>query len=644
MRDDRMAKTIKLTTAQALVKFLNNQYIVVDGEATPFVEGVFNIFGHGNVLGIGEALQEDPGHLKVIQGKNEQGMAHAATAYAKEKLRQKIYAVTSSVGPGSANLVTASATALANNLPVLFLPGDTFASRQPDPVLQQIEQLHSTDITTNDALKPVSRYWDRVERPEQLMSALLRAFEVLTNPETAGPVTISIAQDVEGEVFEYEEAFFEKRYHYIDRVVPSMDALERAVQAIQKAKNPLMVVGGGAKYAEAGSVIAQFSEKYGVGIAETQAGKSTVVANHPYNMGGLGVTGTLSANKAAQNADLIIGVGTRYTDFTTSSKTAFNFEEATFININVSRMQAYKWDALQLVGDAKATIEQLDTMLSGYESEFKEKLAEFKQEWNKERERLSTIEVDLENETYQPEIADSFSREKLKQYKETLGTNYAQTTALIKVNELMDPTSHVITSAGSLPGDMHRIWNPTVENTYHGEYGYSTMGYEIAGAFGAKLAHPEREVYSMVGDGSFLMLHTEIVTALQYDYKVNLLLFDNSGYGCINNLQLEHGSNSFCTEFTKPDGSVFAVDYAQVAKGYGLETFTATNNEELEDAMEQAKQADTSTLIHIKVLPKTMTDGYEGFWNVGVSEKSTNKNVVQKAKEMIENRKQAKQY
>lgn len=639
-----MTKTIKLTTAQALVKFLNNQYISCDGEETQFVEGVFNIFGHGNVLGIGQALQEDPGHLNVIQGKNEQGMAHAATAFSKEHLRKKIYAVTSSVGPGSANLVTASATALANNLPVLFLPGDTFASRQPDPVLQQVEQEHSASITTNDALKPVSRYWDRVERPEQLMSALLHAFEVMTNPATAGPVTISIAQDVEGETFDYAASFFEKRVHYVDRVIPSEEAITRAVTAIKAAKKPLIVVGGGAKYSAAGKAIADFSEKYDVGLAETQAGKSTVIADHPYNMGGLGVTGTLSANKAAKSADLIIGIGTRYTDFTTSSKTAFNYDNAKFININVNRMQSYKMDAMQLVGDAKKTVQSLDKQLEGYQSAFKDELTRFKQEWEDERKRLASIEIDLDNEAYEPEIKDALDKERLKEYRETLDTNYAQTTALIKLNELIDPSSYVVTSAGALPGDMHRVWKPGVENTYHAEYGYSAMGYEIAGSLGVKLAHPDKEVYSMVGDGSFLMLHTELVTALQYGHKINLMLFDNSGYGCINNLQLEHGSDSYCTEFTKPDGSVFSVDYAQVAKGYGMDTFTATNNAELEEAVEQTKQSDTSTLIHIKVLPKTMTAGYEGFWNVGVSEASSNSNVTSKAKEMVEKRKQAKQY
>jgi 3D-(3,5/4)-trihydroxycyclohexane-1,2-dione acylhydrolase (decyclizing) len=639
-----MSGKLKLTTSQALLKFLNNQYIHFDGEETPFVEGVFNIFGHGNVLGIGQALQEDPGHLKVLQGKNEQGMAHAAVAFAKENFRRKVFAVTTSVGPGSANLVTASATALANNLPVLFLPGDTFASRQPDPVLQQIEQFHSHSITTNDALRPVSRYWDRIERPEQLMSALLRAFEVMTNPETAGPVTLSIAQDVEGETFAYEAAFFDKRVHYIDRLAPSEAALERAASVVRNAEKPLIVIGGGAKYSLAGEALAEFSNRYGVALVETQAGKSTVTSSHPHNLGGLGVTGTLAANKAAKEADVIIGIGTRYTDFTSSSKTAFNFKKATFININVSRMQTYKLDAIQLVGDAKVTLEKLSERLTGYQSSFTDQLKQYKEEWIRERQRLADIEVDLNRETYQPEVTDDFGREKLKAYAETLDTTYAQTTALIKVNDVIDPTSFVITAAGSLPGDMHRIWNPTVENTYHVEYGYSTMGYEIAGGLGMKLAHPDKEVYCMVGDGSFLMLHTELVTALQYGLKINIVLFDNSGYGCINNLQMENGGDSFCTEFTKADSNILTVDYAKVAEGYGMDAFKANNNDQLVEAVKKAQQSKNSTLIHVKVLPKTMTAGYESFWNVGISQQSTNQKVTDRVPDLINMRDAARQY
>lgn len=639
-----MTERVRLTTAQALIRFLENQYVKFDDEEIPFVEGVFNIFGHGNVLGIGQALEETNSRLKVYQGKNEQGMAHAATAFAKEKKRRQIYAVTSSVGPGSANLVTASATALANNIPVLFLPGDTFATRQPDPVLQQIEQYHSYKITTNDALQPVSRYWDRIERPEQLMSALIRAFEVLTNPETAGPVTLSISQDVEGEVYDFEASFFEKRVHYVDRTTPSDEALNRAVEKIKNAKKPLLVVGGGVKYSDAGKAVAAFAEKHEIALVETQAGKSAVSGSHPYNLGGLGVTGTLAANKAAKQADVVIGVGTRYTDFTSSSKTAFDYSQTSFVNINVSRMQTYKMDAHSLVGDAKATIELLTGKLEDYKSGFSSSIESLKKEWIQERNRLGAVEVDFDNADYKPEVLDGLGQERLKEYASALETTYAQTAALIKVNDTIGKTSRVVTSSGSLPGDMQRLWEAEVPDTYHVEYGYSTMGYEIAGALGVKLAQPDKEVYSMVGDGSFLMLHSELVTARQYDKKINIVLFDNSGYGCINNLQMGHGSSSFCTEFAKEDGTILTIDYAKVAEGYGLDTFTASNHQELEDSLKQAEQSTNSTLIHIKILPKTMTEGYESFWNVGISEHSSNPQVQKRAEDVIKTRSEARQY
>jgi 3D-(3,5/4)-trihydroxycyclohexane-1,2-dione acylhydrolase (decyclizing) len=621
---------IRLTTAQALIKFLNQQYIHVDGKETPFVEGVFAVFGHGNVLGIGQALEQEPGHLKVVQGKNEQGMALAAMAYGKQMLRQKIYAVTTSVGPGSANLVTAAATALANNIPMLLLPGDTFATRQPDPVLQQVEQEYSAAITTNDALKPVSRYWDRVTRPEQLMSSLLRAFEVMTDPGKAGPATICIAQDVEGEAYDYDEKFFEKRVHYLDRKAPVDRELKGAAELIRASKKPVILVGGGAKYSQAREILVKLSEKHNIPLVETQAGKATVESDFKNNLGGMGITGTLAANKAARQADLIIGIGTRYTDFATSSKTAFNFDEAKFLNINVSRLQAYKLDAFQVVADAKTTLEQLVSLLDGYETEFGTTISELKEEWTAERNRLSQVTFNREN--FQPEVKNNFTQEILNEYADALNTELAQTTALIAVNDTVAPDSIIITSAGSLPGDVQRIWNPTVTNTYNVEYGYSCMGYEVSGALGAKLAAPEQEVYSLVGDGSFLLMHSEFITALQYNKKVNVVLFDNSGWGCINNLQMENGSDSFHTEFRTHDNKILNIDYAKVAEGYGAKTYRVNTVEQLKAALEDAKQQEVSTLIDIKVLPKTMTDGYDCWWNVGVAEVS-HKESIQKAYE-----------
>lgn len=637
-----MGKTIRMTTAQALVKFLNQQYISVDGKEFPFVEGVFNIFGHGNVLGIGHALEQDPGHLKVIQGKNEQGMAHAAIAFSKQQLRQKIYAVTASAGPGSANMVTAAATAHANNIPLLILPADTFATRQPDPVLQQLEHETSIATTTNDAFKAVSRYWDRVQRPEQLMSALIRAFEVMTNPATAGPATICISQDTEGEAYDFEASFFEKRVHYLDRRVPTNREIEGAVARIKESKKPVIIVGGGAKYSQAGDILRQLSETHEIPLVETHAGKSTVAHSFENNLGGTGILGTSAANKAIDNADLIIGVGTRYTDFTTSSKTAFDYDRTKFLNINVGRMHAYKFDAFQVVGDAKVSLEMMAKELGNYRASFGSQLSEWKKEWEQERERLHN--VTFNRTAFKPEIDGHFSQEVMNEYADSLNTEYTQTDAFITMNDTVEEGSIVVASAGSLPGDMQRLWETDTENTYHLEYGYSCMGYEVAGALGAKLAEPEREVYAVLGDGSFLMLHTELVTALQYKQKINVMLFDNSGYGCINNLQMSNGGGSYNCEFRDADHNIMAIDYAKVAEGYGAKTYRVTTRDELIAAIEDAKKQTVSTLIDIKVLPKTMTDGYGGWWNVGVSEVSETEAVVQAAQERAEKLQDAWKY
>ncbi|RRN70908.1 3D-(3,5/4)-trihydroxycyclohexane-1,2-dione acylhydrolase (decyclizing) [Peribacillus simplex] len=634
--------TVRLTTAQALIKFLNQQYIHVDGEEYPFVEGIFNVFGHGNVVGIGQALEQDAGHLKVIQGKNEQGMAHAAIAYSREMLRRKIYAVTTSAGPGSANLIAAAGTALANNIPVLLLPADTFATRQPDPVLQQLEHEHSTAITTNDAFLAVSRYWDRVTRPEQLMSSLIRAFEVMTDPGKAGPATICISQDVEGEAFDFDELFFEKRVHYLDRKIPVERELQGAAERIRASKKPIIIVGGGARYSGAREILMKLAVKHNIPLVETQAGKSTVESSFPKNLGGVGILGTMAANKAARQADLVIGVGTRYTDFTTSSKTAFDFERTKFLNINVSRLQTYKLDGFQVVADAKVALENLEALLVGYETEYGEMLGDWKAEWLSERTRLSQVTFSREN--FMPEIKSQFSQQVLNEYSDALKTELAQSTALIAINDAVDQESVVVGSAGSLPGDLQRLWHSSVPNTYHLEYGFSCMGYEIAGTLGAKLAHPDREVYAMVGDGSFLMLHSELITAIQYNHKINILLFDNSGFGCINNLQMENGSGTYCCEFRTHDNQIMNIDYAKVAEGYGAKTYRANTVDELKAALEDAKKQSASTLIEMKVLPKTMTDGYDSWWNVGVAEVSERESIQRAYEARQEKLKKAKQY
>ncbi|WP_304459291.1 3D-(3,5/4)-trihydroxycyclohexane-1,2-dione acylhydrolase (decyclizing) [Alicyclobacillus sendaiensis] len=634
--------TVRLTTAQALVRFLNQQYLWVDGEEIPFVAGVFDIFGHGNVLGIGHALQENPGRLQVIQGKNEQGMAHAAVAFARQSLRRQIWAVTTSVGPGSANLVTAAATAMANNIPVLLLPSDTFATRQPDPVLQQIEQEYSIAITTNDSLRPVSRYWDRITRPQQLMSSLIRAFEVLTNPALAGPVTLCICQDVQGEAFDFDERFFVKRVHYLERRPPTERELDQAVSLIRSSRRPLIIVGGGAKYSGCAEVLMELSRKHHIPLAETQAGKSTVPSSFENNLGGIGITGTLAANEIAAQADLIIGVGTRYTDFTTSSKTAFAWRQAAFLNINVSRMQTYKMDGAQLVADAKAALEAIADRLGDYRSDYGDETARIRAKWLAERDRLAKIQ--FAREGFTPEIEGQFSQNEMNEYADALGTELTQTAALLALNRFVPANSVVVGAAGSLPGDLQRLWHTDAANGYHLEYGYSCMGYEIAGALGAKLAEPDREVYALVGDGSFLMLHSELVTALQHGYKINVVVFDNSGFGCISNLQMEHGIPSYGCEFRDRDGRVMNIDYAKVAEGYGAKAYRVRTLAELEQAVRQAVAEEVSTLIEIKVLPKTMTKGYLSWWNLGVPEVAANPEVVAATAKHKEMAKAAKMY
>ncbi|MFU1797874.1 3D-(3,5/4)-trihydroxycyclohexane-1,2-dione acylhydrolase (decyclizing) [Paenibacillus azoreducens] len=637
-----MSQTIRLTTAQALIKFLNAQYVSVDGVETPFVEGVFHIFGHGNVLGIGQALSENPGHLRNFQGKNEQGMGHAAIAFAKQHLGKKIFAVTASSGPGSANMLVSAATAFANNVPVLFLPADTFASRQPDPVLQQMEHAHSNALTTNDAFRAVTRYWDRVQRPEQLMSALIRAFEVLTNPATAGPVAICIPQDTEAEAYDYPLEFFNKRVHYMDRRPATERELTAAADLIKASKRPVIIVGGDAKNSAAGEVLKQWSLQCNLPLVSTSAGKSTVSWEFANDLGGMGVLGTSAANKAVMAADLIIGIGTKYDDFTTSSKSIFN-EQAKFINISPKRCQTYKLDAMQVVADPRAAVQQLLPLLADYVSAYGSELSELKAEWTQERDRLAQVQFSREH--FEAEIGGQYTQERMNEYADTLGTELTQTSVFIKLNDLVADNAIVVGAAGSIPGDMQRLWNVKQPNTYHLEYGYSCMGYELAGSVGAKLAAPEQEVYTLLGDGSFLMLHTELVTALQYGIKINVVLFDNSGFGCINNLQLGHGCDNFGTEFRDAAGQIMNVDYAAIGTAYGAKSYQVNTMEQFERAIADAKQQQVSTLIHIKVLPKTMSGDYPGsWWNVGISSLSDRESVQAAYAKKQEGRQKARKY
>lgn len=637
--------TIRLTTSQALVKFLNEQYVEFDGKQERFVKGIFTIFGHGNVLGLGQALEENPGRLEVYQGRNEQGMANAAMAFAKQKHRKQIMACTSSVGPGAANMVTAAATATANNIPILLLPGDVFATRQPDPVLQQIEQTHNLSISTNDAFRAVSKYWDRISRPEQLMSAMINAMRVLTNPADTGAVTIALPQDVQGEAWDFPESFFAKRVHRIERRLPSAESVEDAVKLIRSKKKPLMILGGGVRYSEAADTFLKFAETFHIPFGETQAGKSAVESHHPLNLGGIGVTGNAAANSIAKEADLIIGVGTRFTDFTTASKQLFG--EAAVLTINISEFHAAKLDAVKVVADAKKGLEAIFAALGDYVSGYDHEIVEVKKSWDDELDRLFNVTY---SESFTPEIAGHLD-DKLQEYKEAFQSALTQTSVIGAINRWIDDDSIVVGAAGSLPGDLQRLWLSKTRNTYHMEYGYSCMGYEIAGSLGVKLAEPDKEVYAMTGDGSYLMLHSELVTSLQEGKKINVLLFDNSGFGCINNLQMENGMDSFGTEFRKRnpvtgklDGPVMTIDYAKAAEGYGAKTYSVRTIAELEAAIVDAKRQAVSTLIDIKVLPKTMTHGYDSWWNVGLAEVAEKESILTAYKNKQVNLEKARTY
>ena len=631
-----MAKTIRLTVAQALVKFLNNQYVEFDGKEVPMFEGIFGIFGHGNVIGIGQALEEDPGHLIMRMGRNEQGMAHAAMGFAKQKRRKQMYACTSSVGPGAANMVTAAATATANCIPVLFLPGDTYADRQPDPVLQQMEQTVSLTTTTNDAFRAVCKYWDRVTRPEILMTACINAMRVLTDPAETGAVCIALPQDVEGEAWDYPEYFFQKRVHHIDRVKPTERAIEEAVKAIAKAERPLMIFGGGVKYSEAEAVFQKFAEKYGIPFGETQAGKGTITWEHELNMGGVGETGGLAANTLAKDADVVIGVGTRYTDFTTSSKWIFQNPNVQYVNINVSRFHAYKLDGIQVVGDAGAALEMLDEALgkTGYHvsDAYATDIKAAKAAYTKEVERVFHIQF---SDNFVPEVNDDFDYKAAeKAYKEAVGETLPQTRVLGLLEEHMDKNGIIVGASGSLPGDLQRVWRPKTVGSYHVEYGFSCMGYEVNAALGVKLAEPQREVYALVGDYAYMMLHSELPTSIAEGKKINVILFDNMQGGCINNLEIGHGQGSYGTEFRfrnertgQLDGAYVPVDFAMNAASYGCKSYTAHTEEELIAAIEDAKKQKVSTLIDCKVMPKTMVHGYGDWWRVGVAQVSKSKKI-----------------
>ena len=620
--------TTRLTMAQALVKFLDNQYVEVDGVQSKFVAGVFTIFGHGNVLGLGQALEQDRGDLIVHQGRNEQGMCHAAMGFAKQHLRRRIYACTSSVGPGAANMITAAATASANRIPLLLLPGDVYASRQPDPVLQQIEQFHDLSISTNDAFKAVSKYWDRINRPEQLMSAALNAMRVLTDPAETGAVTLALPQDVQAEAYDYPDSFLQKRVHRIDRRPPTEAMLNDAVGLLKGKRKPLLICGGGVRYSGAAAELQAFAERFGVPFSETQAGKSAIVSAHPLNMGGIGETGTLAANTLAREADLIIGVGTRYSDFTTGSKSLFQNPDVQFLNLNVGAFDVQKLDGVQVLADARLALQLLADQLGDYRAQWGDQPREARAALDAEVDRLYAVEYQTED--FEPEVSGHLDPQVLRDFIEMTGSCLTQSRVLGVLNQQLPADAVIVAAAGSLPGDLQRAWRSTSVDSYHVEYGYSCMGYEVNAALGVKMAAPEREVYALVGDGSYMMLHSELATSIQERRKINVVLLDNMAFGCINNLQMGNGMGSFGTEFRyrnpetgQLDGDFVPVDFAMSAAAYGCKTYKVSNAQELEAALADARRQTVSTLIDIKVLPKTMIHGYLSWWRVGVAQVST---------------------
>lgn len=641
--------TTRLTMAQALVKFLDNQYVEVDGVQSKFVAGIFTIFGHGNVLGLGQALEQDSGDLIVHQGRNEQGMAHAAIGFAKQNLRRKIYACSSSVGPGAANMLTAAATATANRIPLLLLPGDVYASRQPDPVLQQIEQFHDLSISTNDAFKAVSKYWDRINRPEQLMSAAIHAMRVLTDPAETGAVTLALPQDVQAEAYDYPDYFLQKRVHRIDRRPATEAMLGDAVALLKGKRKPLIICGGGVKYSGANTALQAFAERFDIPFAETQAGKSAVVSSHPLNVGGIGETGCLAANLLAKEADLIIGIGTRYSDFTTSSKWLFQHPEVKFLNLNISPCDALKLDGVQLLADARSGLQALSEALADYRSSWGDQPRQAKAQLDEEVDRVYQVEYQAQD--FIPEINDHMAPAVLREFIELTGSCLTQSRVLGVLNQTLADDAVIVAAAGSLPGDLQRSWRSKGVNTYHVEYGYSCMGYEVNAALGVKLAEPTREVYALVGDGSYMMLHSELATSIQERCKINVILLDNMTFGCINNLQMEHGMDSFGTEFRfrnpstcKLDGGFVPVDFAMSAAAYGCKTYKVNTVEQLQAALADARLQKVSTLIDIKVLPKTMIHKYLSWWRVGVAQVSTSARTDAVAKTLNERLAKARQY
>jgi 3D-(3,5/4)-trihydroxycyclohexane-1,2-dione acylhydrolase (decyclizing) len=616
---------LRLTTAQAIIRFLKNQHVHWDDQEANFFAGMLGIFGHGNVAGIGQALQENP-DFPYILVRNEQSAVHLASGFTKMKNRKQTFVCTSSIGPGATNMITGAALATINRLPVLLLPGDIFARRNVAPVLQQLESPASQDISVNDAFKPVSRYWDRIYRPEQIITALPEVMRVLTSPANTGAVTLALPQDVQAEAYDFPAQLFERRVWYIPRPSADRHLFAQAIAAIQGSRHPLIIAGGGVLFSEASEALSRLASQTGIPVAETQAGKGSLPYHHPQNMGAIGATGTLAANRLAGEADLVIGVGTRYSDFTTASKTAFQNPEVRFVNINIAEFDAFKHAAIPLTADARLTLEELIAALPGYQvgKDYQTQIAELKAAWEAEIDRLFHLD-------HQPLPAQS----------EVIGAIW----------ESADERDVLVSAAGSHPGDLHKLWRTHQPNTYHMEYGYSCMGYEIPGAMGVKMADPSREVYVFLGDGTYLMMPSEILTSVQEGLKLILVVVDNHGFASIGGLSQSLGSAGFGTHFRmrnpqtgQLDGEYLPVDFAANARSLGAHALTPTNLAEFKQALGEARRAKRTSVIVIQTDRELRVPGYDSWWDVAVAEVSTMDSVKQARAQYDEARKNEKHF
>ena len=606
--------TLRLTVGQAIVRFMAAQHVERDGVENRFIAGVWGIFGHGNVAGLGQALEElgDACQMPYYRPQNEQAQVHLASAYAKHKNRLQTFACISSIGPGATNMITGAAQASVNRLPVLLFPSDYFANRLPDPVLQQVEHPVEHDVSANDAFRPVSRYFDRISRPEQLLSSLPEAFRVLTDPAETGAVTVALPEDVQAEVYDWPERFFAKRVWRVRRPIPEPAALAEVAELIRRAKRPLIVAGGGAVYSGAESALDTFATTFGIPVSESQAGKGVLPWNHAYNVGPVGANGGLAANRLAKEADLVIAIGSRMGDFVTASKTIFQNEDAAFIGINLNGFDAHKLRAVPLLADAREALLGLTAALAdhpGTDQAYRDRVADLKEEWDA---RV------VFHRTPSGETAD-----------------LAQPEVIGILNDAVGGHATVVCAAGSLPGDLLKLWRPEDSKAYHLEYGYSCMGYEIPAGMGVKMAEPEREVVVAIGDGTYLMLNSEIVTAVAEGIKITIVVFDNHGYQCIKDLAWSCGIPQFGNELRfresatgRLTGGYIPVDFAKHAEAMGAIGVTARTEQEIRDAITAARTADRLTVIHVYVSPDKRAPGYEAWWDVPPAEVSGSDLVV----------------